>query len=83
MKAILSLFILLVATNSLFAKEEDVLRIQKKLTQLGYYHDSLDGILGSCTSAALRRFQIANHLHPTGRLDKETLALLENKHQKN
>ncbi len=45
---------------------------QRVLANLGYYHGAIDGSMGSATSAAIRRFQVANHLRPTGTLTPET-----------
>ncbi len=49
---------------------------QRVLANLGYYHGSVDGSMGSATSAAIRRFQVANHLRPTGTLTPETTEAL-------
>lgn len=53
---------------------------QEVLSRLGYYHGSIDGISGSQTNAAIRRFQVANHLHPTGTLTNETSEALGLEH---
>ncbi|HLB33247.1 MAG: hypothetical protein A3F67_09995 [Verrucomicrobia bacterium RIFCSPHIGHO2_12_FULL_41_10] len=49
---------------------------QQVLLRLGYYHGGIDGTMGSATSAAIRRFQVANHLRPTGTLTPETAEAL-------
>ena len=49
-----------------------ILSSQQILSRLGYYNGSMDGNIGSGTSAAIRRFQVANHLRPTGTLTPET-----------
>ncbi|MFI0348571.1 MAG: peptidoglycan-binding protein [Chthoniobacterales bacterium] len=49
---------------------------QQVLSRLGYYHGNIDGSMGSATSAAIRRFQVANHLRPTGTLTSETTETL-------
>jgi peptidoglycan hydrolase-like protein with peptidoglycan-binding domain len=54
----------------------NVTSAQQVLTNLGFYHGPIDGSMGSGTSAALRRFQVANHLRPTGTLTPETSAAL-------
>jgi Putative peptidoglycan binding domain len=43
-----------------------IMSVQKKLTQLGYYHGPLDGIAGSQTEQAVRWFQSVDHLPLTG-----------------
>ncbi|MDH4470042.1 MAG: peptidoglycan-binding domain-containing protein [Verrucomicrobiae bacterium] len=49
-----------------------ILTSQQVLSRLGYYKGPMDGSAGSGTSAAIRRFQVANHLRPTGTLTPET-----------
>lgn len=62
---------LLFAITSLFA-DSTTESAQQVLSRLGYYHATIDGVQGSQTSAAIRRFQVANHLRPTGTLTPET-----------
>jgi len=50
--------------------------VQAKLSALGYYKGIVDGAGGSMTSAAIRRFQLAEHLKVTGELNRQTLAQL-------
>ncbi len=45
---------------------EDVLIVQKKLKELGYYKSLLDGIYGDGTIAAVRAFQLNNGLTADG-----------------
>jgi hypothetical protein len=49
-----------------------IYRAQKKLKQLGYNPGPLDGVWGSKTQNAIRKFQQDNGLSATGRLDDET-----------
>ena len=49
-----------------------VLRVQKKLHELGYNPGPIDGILGKATRAALKSFQKKNNLLVTGKIDPET-----------
>lgn len=56
--------------------QSNVTSAQKALTRFGYYQGAIDGSMGSATSAAIRRFQVANHLHPTGTLTPETIEAL-------
>ena len=53
--------------------DETVLATQKKLAGLGYYKGEADGQTGSQTSAAIRRYQIAQNLKVTGELNRQTL----------
>jgi len=53
--------------------DEGVLATQKKLSQLGFYKGTADGRMGSQTSAAIRRYQIAENLKVTGELNRQTL----------
>ena len=56
--------------------DETVLATQKKLARLGLYKGEADGQAGSQTSAAIRRYQIAENLKVTGELNCQTLAQL-------
>ncbi len=72
---ILALFAVLLLPLVLHA-DETVLATQKKLTQLGFYKGTVDGQMGSQTSAAIRRYQIAENLKVTGELNRQTLEQL-------
>ena len=50
---------------------------QARLAAQGYYKASIDGSPGSMTSAAIRRFQLANKLKVTGALNQQTLDALK------
>ncbi len=56
--------------------DDTVLATQKKLAQLGFYKGTADGEIGSQTSAAIRRYQIAENLKVTGELNRQTLEQL-------
>lgn len=56
--------------------QSNALGVQQTLSRLGFYHGPMDGSIGSETSTAIRRFQIANHLRPTGTLTPETEEVL-------
>lgn len=56
--------------------DDTVLATQKKLAQLGFYKGEADGQTGSQTSAAIRRYQIAENLKVTGELNRQTLQQL-------
>ena len=69
------LIVTLSSSHQLLA-QPSVSSAQQVLTRLGYYHGAVDGNMGSATSAAIRRFQVANHLRPTGTLTPETTEAL-------
>jgi hypothetical protein len=50
--------------------------VQQSLNQKGYDAGAVDGRWGSNTESALRQFQEANGLAPTGSLDERTLSAL-------
>ena len=50
--------------------------VQKELARLGYYHGSIDGIVGPGTENAVRWFQSVDHLSVTGQIDGRTLHAL-------
>ena len=53
---------------------EDLVRsVQKKLAALGHYRGKVDGVPGSMTNAAIRRFQLAEKLKVTGEINHQTL----------
>ena len=56
--------------------DETVLATQKRLARLGFYKGEADGQAGSQTSAAIRRYQIAENLKVTGELNRQTLERL-------
>jgi len=56
--------------------DECVLATQRKLSHLGFYKGTADGQMGSQTSAAIRRYQIAENLKVTGELNRQTLDCL-------
>lgn len=55
---------------------EDVQKVQKSLSDKGFYDGSADGILGPRTRAGLRQYQKSENLPVTGRLDAETAGKL-------
>ena len=54
----------------------EVKQIQTKLKQWGYYDGSVDGIFGSKTLSAVKKFQSKNGLTADGIVGKKTLAAL-------
>ncbi|MEO6055183.1 MAG: peptidoglycan-binding domain-containing protein [Chthoniobacterales bacterium] len=53
-----------------------LVRIQVRLSKLGYYQGPLDGNFGPMTSRALREYQIDYGLPLTGRVDQRTIVSL-------
>ena len=54
----------------------DVEEMQRRLMELGYFRDSVDGQFGPVTKNALAEFQKANGLPANGVLDKKTREVL-------
>ncbi len=53
-----------------------IMRVQRRLKRLGYDPGPIDGRLGPSTRAAIRRFQRANNMPPTGEIEPGVMALL-------
>lgn len=68
----LAFFVLVLPASA----DDTVRKVQAQLSQLGYYGGRVDGQIGSQTSAAIRRFQIAENLKVTGELNRQTLERL-------
>ncbi len=58
------------------SRGEEVRAIQIKLSSLGYYSGSIDGIYGSATEKAVKQFQYDNSLVADGIVGDKTLAAL-------
>jgi peptidoglycan hydrolase-like protein with peptidoglycan-binding domain len=58
------------------ASQETIVAVQKELTQLGYYHGQVDGLIGPQTERAIRWFQSVDKLPVTGQIDDSTLKAL-------
>jgi peptidoglycan hydrolase-like protein with peptidoglycan-binding domain len=56
--------------------DEVVAAAQSKLQKMGCYDGTVDGVWGSQTAAAVRRFQLAKDLRVTGELNRETIEAL-------
>jgi len=54
------------------ASTAQVRAVQSRLKARGYHSGSVDGIMGPQTVTALRRYQAANGLSVTGRVDEAT-----------
>ncbi len=59
------------------ARGSAVEALQRRLQQSGYYNGPVDGIYGLATRRAVRTFQSAVELEPTGRLDESTWQQLQ------
>ncbi|MBD2494586.1 peptidoglycan-binding protein [Nostoc sp. FACHB-280] len=57
---------------SMGAKGENVKAVQTRLSELGYFNRSLDGMFGEYTKAAVVAFQKEYRLNPTGKVDAQT-----------
>lgn len=55
---------------------EDVLQLQKRLSELGYFTDTATGYFGSVTADALKEFQAQNRLVVDAKAGQNTRALL-------
>lgn len=64
------------ATSRRGSSGSEVRQIQEKLKRWGYYNGSVDGIYGSKTEAAVKKFQRANGLTADGIAGKNTLAAM-------
>src|SRR6266404_4699700 len=56
--------------------QETIIAVQKELTQLGYYHGHVDGLIGPQMEGAIRWFQSVNKLAVTGQIDDSILKAL-------
>ncbi len=54
----------------------DVLRLQQRLAELGYYTDRINGYFGPNTEQAVMQFQAINQLAVSGELDYDAWAIL-------
>ena len=55
----------------------EVRKLQSLLKQAGFYKDSVDGVFGASTEAAIKRFQQANQITVDGIAGSRTIALLQ------
>jgi len=66
------IFSIVALSSQQLLAQPNITSAQQILARLGYYQGAIDGNMGSGTSAAIRRFQVANQLRPTGTLTPET-----------
>ena len=76
MNSVKFIFLLLILCAAPLQAEDLVRAAQTRLAALGYYKAGVDGSSGSMTSAAIRRFQLAEKLKVTGSLNQQTLDAL-------
>ena len=55
---------------------DSVKKLQRRLTELGYLNDKIDGIYGQNTKKAVERFQYYNNLSVDGMAGRDTQAML-------
>lgn len=60
-----------------YASNSVLIRVQTRLSNLGYYTGSVDGAFGPATRRAVQIFQNENGLPVSGRLDSQTLRCLK------
>jgi N-acetylmuramoyl-L-alanine amidase len=55
---------------------DTIVAVQQELSQLGYYHGPIDGVIGPQTAKAVGWFQSVDTLSVTGQIDGPTLKAL-------
>ena len=63
-------------------RRDDVMALQEGLVTLGFLK-SADGVMGSATRQAVRKFQLANGLMPDGYVDRTVIAAVRSRAQGN
>jgi hypothetical protein len=53
-----------------------VAAVQRRLARAGYYHGSIDGVIGNGTRNAIRNFERSHGLVVDGRIDRRLLATM-------
>ena len=76
MKILARIFIFLLFSLSLLQADTVITEAQSRLKRQGFYDGTVDGQMGSQTSAAIRRYQLAQNLKVTGELNPQTLGSL-------
>jgi peptidoglycan hydrolase-like protein with peptidoglycan-binding domain len=57
-------------------RRHDIKKVQQSLSDKGFYHGHVDGVIGSETRASIREYQKSEDLTVTGRLDEKTAGKL-------
>lgn len=60
------------ASSSVHWSRQNIQKVQEKLSDEGYYHGKIDGVMGPQTDSAIRQYQKAQGLPVTGHLDSQT-----------
>lgn len=55
---------------------DDVMELQERLAELGYFHEKPNGVFGEKTSEAVKKIQADNKMNPTGEVGPATWNLL-------
>ena len=63
--------------SSGYNDDDTVADVQRALKRRGYYHGSVDGVIGPESRDAIRNFQADKRLDQTGRIDRDTLRELD------
>ncbi|MDP4133108.1 MAG: spore cortex-lytic enzyme [Bacillota bacterium] len=66
----------LFALSKIGTQSDEVVAIQRRLKQWGYFYGNVDGVYGSQTASAVKKFQKANGLNPDGVAGNATLAAI-------
>lgn len=56
-----------------YTDDATVAAVQRRLARGGYYHGSIDGVIGNRTRVAIRAFERNNGLRVDGRIDRQLL----------
>jgi peptidoglycan hydrolase-like protein with peptidoglycan-binding domain len=64
------------AEKSAVLDHKSLEKVQQGLTDKGFYHGRVDGIIGPQTQASIREYQSSEGLAVTGRLDEKTAGKL-------
>jgi hypothetical protein len=59
-----------------YTDDATVAAVQRRLARGGYYHGSIDGVIGNGTRSAIRAYERNNGLRVDGRIDRQLLATL-------
>ena len=78
MKKIMAVLLCAALANGAAAdgNQTDILKVERRLYELGYHDENCDGQMDDATVSALKNFQTVNGLPVTGEMDDATAALL-------
>jgi hypothetical protein len=66
----------IINTNASTGRSPNIRTVQQRLSDLGLYRGTIDGITGPGTRSAIQQFQRQNNLPATGDLDDRTMRLM-------